>query len=126
LNIVRNKNGRFAPGNYSGNKFEKGNIPWNKDKYVHLCPETEFKKGITTMENNPSWKGGIQHPKNDCVHVAIATNIRIRRPRLIYEKEIGPIPKGYIVLHKDGNKDNDDKTNLMAISRAELIKINRR
>jgi hypothetical protein len=42
----------------------------------------------------------------------------------IYEEKFGPIPKGYIIFHKDGNMWNDDPDNLEAISRAELLKRN--
>lgn len=109
----------------SDGKFKKGHIPWNKDmKGFRPSPETEFKKGVHTMENSTSWKGGIQRPKKDCAYLAIGTNKRVRLPRKIYEDNYGPIPKGYVIWHIDGNKDNDDPDNLEAISRAESMKRN--
>jgi len=106
-------------------RFEKGQVPWNKNfKGIHLSPKSEFKKGITTLENHPSWNGGIQNMKKDCVHLSTGTNKRVRRPRKVYEDHHGKIPKGHVIYHLDGDKNNDDIKNLTAISRSELLKIN--
>lgn len=107
-------------------RFFKGMIPWNKGKKdFRPSPETEFKEGPAhTGKNHPSWKGGEQKPKNDCAHVWEGTNKRKRKPRAIWEKANGPIPKGYIIFHTDGNKNNDHIDNLEAITRVELLKRN--
>lgn len=39
--------------------------------------------------------------------------------REVYEMHYGPIPSGYIVHHKDGNKLNNSIENLELLSRAE-------
>jgi hypothetical protein len=105
--------------------FKKGNISWNKGlKGIHLSPDTEFKKGQFTGENHPSWKGGVQKNKTDCVYLYDGTNKRVRRPKKIYEDKYGAIPKGWILYHLDQNKDNDDIDNLIAMPRAILVKIN--
>lgn len=106
-------------------KYPKGHKPWNKGKHVSLSPGSQFKKGINVMDKHPSWKGGIQHITNDCAYVMIASNVRKRRPVLVYEEAYGPVPPGYVIYHLDGNKDNDDIENLEAISRAILVKRNR-
>jgi hypothetical protein len=124
--IKRNKEGKFLKGNNSGNKFKKGNVPWNKGKTgIRLSPYSEFKEGELIGEKHPSWKGGIQYCTNDVVYLNVAPNERVRRPRKIYEDAYGKIPKGYIIFHLDGNRYNDDPKNLIAISRAELLKRNR-
>lgn len=108
----------------SGN-FPKGNLPWNKNKKgIHLSPDSEFKKDQFVGENHPSWKGGIQQPKNDCVHLYTGNGQRVRKPRKIYEDNFGSIPEGYVVIHLDGNKLNDEPNNLLAISRAQLVRFN--
>lgn len=110
-----------------GNKtsFKKGNEPWNKNvKGIHLSPKSEIKKKQWVGKKHPSWKGGIQKNKSDCTLLWAGCNKRVRRPRYIYEKAHGKIKKGYIIYHKDGNKDNDELDNLIAISRAELLKLN--
>jgi len=106
-------------------KFKKGNKPWNAGlKGLHLSPNTEFKKGVTTMENHPSWKGGEQHSKHDCTYINIGTNKRIRRPKKVYEDAHGTMPKGWIIYHLDGDRYNDSLDNLIAIPRAVLVRIN--
>lgn len=39
--------------------------------------------------------------------------------RLVWEYFHGPIPKGYIIRHRDGNKLNNEIDNLECLSRAE-------
>ena len=107
-------------------QFKKGIIPWNKGKTgFNPSPETQFKSGDHhSGKNHLSWKGGVQVNKNDCTYIWTGTNKRVRRPRLIYEKNIGPIPEGYVIIHIDGDRYNDDPSNLMAISRLDNLKIN--
>ena len=44
---------------------------------------------------------------------------QIKLHRYLYEKFIGKIPKGFVVHHKDLNKDNNDIYNLQALSVSE-------
>ena len=112
---MRNEKGQFVKGINSWNKGMKGFRP---------SPETEFKVGELVGEKNPSWKGGVQIVKNDCTYLWDGANKRIRRPRAIWEKHHGEIPYGYVIIHLDGNKHNDDIVNLKAISRKELLTLN--
>jgi hypothetical protein len=85
---------------------------------------TQFKPGEKIGEIHPSWKGGVQVMKADCVHEWAGNGKRVRRPRKIYENHYGEIPKGHIIIHIDGDRYNDDISNLEAISRAENLKRN--
>jgi hypothetical protein len=114
-------------------QFEKGHVPFNKGKtleeYVSTeslekIKQTQFKKGVYTLENHKSWKGGVQFNKNDCVYVSTGTNERVRRPKAVYEKHFGEVPKGFVIIHKNKNKDDDEPENLLAISRGDLMKLN--
>ena len=92
-------------------KFEKGHIPHNKgkkmrdyisEKSLDKIKQTQFKISQDhTGKKHPSWKGGIQTPKNDCAYLWDGTNKRKRRPRAVYEEHYGKIPKGYVIFHKD-------------------------
>ena len=62
--------------------------------------------------------------KNDCTYLWNGTGKRARRPRVVYEETFGLIPKGYVIIHIDGNRYNDNPHNLKAISRAENLKRN--
>jgi len=46
------------------------------------------------------------------------------KQRWIYEQHFGPIPPGYVVSFKDGDRENFSPDNMILISRAELIKLN--
>jgi len=114
--------------------YKKGHIPHNKgkelDEYlsnsaIEIVKKTWFKIGQTAGDKSNNWKGGIQTPKNDCIHLYDGVNKRIRRPRSVYEQHFGKIPKGYVIYHLDLDKDNDEPYNLEAISRKELLKRNK-
>jgi hypothetical protein len=104
--------------------FKTGHEPWNKGKKTGIKSPSTFKKGQYVGENHPSWKGGVQEFKKDCVYLYDSVNKAKRRPRVIYEQFHGPIPKGYVIYHIDGNNKNDHPTNLEAISRKELRRRN--
>ena len=118
----------------SKGQFKKGSVPHNKGKNLedYLTPEQieEIKKTQFTSENfgenHSCWKGGVQKMKDDCVHLWEGKNKRVRRPRKVYEDHYGKIPKGYVIYHIDGNKDNDDPENLEAIPRKELLRRNKK
>lgn len=111
----------------SNGQFRKGNIPWNKGmKGIHLSKESEFKVNENVGSDHPSWNGGVHYNKKDCIYLWDGSKRRIRRPRKIYEENFGPIPEGHVVIHIDGNRYNDEPSNLRAISRSENLKRNRR
>lgn len=117
--------GSFKKGRRpSGKPFISGQVPWNKGISMHLNAETEWKEGQTAGDKSLNWKGGVQHTVNDCVHLWAGPNKRVRRPRKVYEDACGKIPFGYVIWHKDGNKDNDELENLEAIPRSEALKRN--
>ena len=43
--------------------------------------------------------------------------------RLIYEEVYGPIPKGYTIHHKDGDKTNNNPGNLMLLTKSNHHKL---
>lgn len=106
-------------------QFVKGVITWNKGiKGLNFSPKTQFKVGEFVGETHPSWKGGVQLIKKDCAYLWDGANKRKRRPRAVWEQYHGTLPNGYVVIHLDRNKDNDDINNLKAISRKELLRLN--
>ena len=56
----------------------------------------------------------------------VSGNRSIPLTRLIYQKHIGKIPKGYEIHHIDGDKFNDDPSNLIALSHEEHVAIHRK
>jgi hypothetical protein len=112
---MRNQKGQFVKGITTWNKGMKGFRP---------SPETEFKAGELVGEIHPSWKGGVQINKKDCTYLWDGANKRKRRPRVIWEEHNGSLPEGYVVIHIDKDRYNDDISNLKAISRKELLQLN--
>ena len=106
-------------------QFIKGSISWNKGiNGFRPSPETEFKAGQLFGEIHPSWKGGVQLNKKDCAYLWNGSNKRKRRPRAVWEDNHGTLPEGFVVIHLDNDKYNDDISNLKAISRKELLQLN--
>ena len=107
-------------------QFVKGLVTWNKGmKGFRPSPETEFKVGQLVGDIHPSWKGGVQITKKDCAYLWNGANKRKRRPRAVWEQYHGTLPEGMVIIHLDYDKHNDDISNLKAITRAELLKLNK-
>ena len=124
--IKRDLTGKFKKGNHSGFLFTPENRKGNQCAKGNKPNKTTFQKGNMEMEKHPCWKGGVQVSKRDGVILNIGNHKRIRRARYVFELEYGEIPKGFVVIHKDGNRDNDNIENLEAISRKENLIRNRK
>lgn len=112
---MRNEKGQFLKGSESWNKGIKG---------FRVSLDTEFKKGELVGDIHPSWKGGVQVNKNDCAYLWDGANKRKRRPRAIWEEHNGKLPDGMVIIHLNGDRYDDNISNLKAITRAELLRLN--
>lgn len=66
------------------------------------------------------------NPKNLSIHkgyLRTKGNMRGYCHRIIWEQDIGPIPEGYDVHHKDGNKLNNLLENLQCLPKSEHMRI---
>ncbi|MBW1812631.1 MAG: HNH endonuclease [Deltaproteobacteria bacterium] len=109
-------------------QFEKGHIPHNKGVHAPTsskCAETYFTKEHFGKKHC-CWTGGMQKMKNDCIYKSTGANKRVRNPRLVWEQMRGKIPAGMCIWHIDGEKHNDDIDNLEIVTRAEMLKRNRK
>lgn len=115
-------------------EFQKGMTPWNKGKTGYMgANDTSFKKGNLPPQTNP--KGHVsEHIKKDRGSDGNYTNIdptgerkpNYRYARYVWEKHHGQsLPKDKVIYHLNGDKTDDRIGNLVAISRAELLKLNR-
>ena len=102
--------------------FKPGSEPWNKNMCgIHLSPATEFRGG----QKPPNWKGGriiqkgyINVWKPDHPNASLVGYIL--EHRLVMESKIGRLLKpNEIVHHIDGNRLNNDPTNLCLTTRGK-------
>lgn len=116
-------------------RFKKGNIPWNKGmkgrKATGRAVETQFKPGqlngraaemYQPLGSERVTRDGIRQRK---IRDDGPSQYRWRAVHaLLWEEHNGPIPKGHIVVFKDGNRENITLENLELITRAELMNRN--
>lgn len=135
--------GKHFPKSYIGNhrlntgrtgRFEKGSVPANKGKKMsrttyNKCKGTMFKSGNTPQNTDPV--GTEKLLADGYIWVKIDNKAKVpkkenwkQKHRLIWEKENGEIPPGYVVTFLDGNKRNCDINNLRLITRAQNVRMN--
>ena len=106
-------------------QFKKYKEPWNKGFKGYMgANKTSFKKGNIP----PNYKSvGSERVTRDGY-----TEVKIKDPnkwelkhRHIYKKHYGEIPSGYNVIFADKNISNFDIDNLILVSKAEMLMLNR-
>lgn len=115
-------NGQFCAGQKTWNAGKKG---WQAGG---RSAETRFKKG-----DKPSntWRPiGAERTSKDGILYRKVADTGIKRDDwkavhvLVWEEHNGPLPDGHIVIFKDGNRENFEPENLMALTRAENMRRN--
>lgn len=104
-------------------RFEKGRTPWNKEtKGIMKYNKTSFKKGRLSHNYLPV---GTRKLKSGYIFVKTGHPKEWKlEHRMIWEKRYGKVPKGCVLIFKDGNCLNTNLDNLMLISRRELAVMN--
>lgn len=111
---------------------KKGDIPFNKGKKqtdymtseaISNSKNTRFKKGHKPHNTNPKGNGAIVIRRDtsgrDYKYIRIRKGVWELYHRILWEKEKGKIPDGYIVVFKDNNPLNTNIENLELITKAE-------
>ena len=119
---------QYPPG-YLGGKatqFQKGQVPPNKGQKMskdvyEKVEKTMFKKGNKPMNTQPI---GTIHQRKDTggkmyLYIKLADSKWQLLNRYTWEQHNGPIPKGMVVVYKDGNYLNNDINNLIMITKKE-------
>lgn len=128
INSVRGKYKIHTKARYW---YKKGSIPWNKGLHYKAggrSKETQFKKG----EMPPNWVpiGSERITKDGYIQIKIQEGKFQRNWRgkhiLIWEEINGPLPDGHAIIFGDGDKRNFDIDNLILVTRAELLILNRK
>lgn len=112
--------------------FNKGHIPWNAGtKGLTGRNKTSFKKGHRPAnyrhvgaERVCSKDGYILIKiKEKDPHTTAKTRYK-HKHIVLWEKKHGPVPKGCVIIFKDGNMYNFRLNNLVCISRSEHVRLN--
>lgn len=138
--------GRFRDGHAGmGTQFRKGNVPHNKGRRrpgwgPGRMKETQFKKGCRSGVALKNWRpigtitadhaGYLRIKVREAKHGKERTgfgNVRVwpLYHRYVWEQVNGPLPAGYVLAFKDGNRNNCGLENLELVSRAEMARRNR-
>ena len=109
--------------------FPKGSIPPNKGKkgqYAAGCERTWFPKGHTPANKLPI--GTVLMKSDGYMWRKLGEGAREWRQEhiLVWEAANGPIPKGYKIVFRDGDRTNCDLSNLAMVSNAVHVQMNRR
>lgn len=127
-----NKFGLYLPENIKAYRhkkaqFKKGQIPWNKGKKgLRLSPATEFKPGNKPW--NTKYDGYISVRDLNRIpykYIRVESGKWVLYHHWLWEQNLGPVPKGFVVHFKNGNTMDVRLENLELISRAELAMRNR-
>jgi hypothetical protein len=107
-------------------KFEKGHVPANKGTKGIYCggKETQFKKGEKPHNYMP--KGSERVKSDGYVYIKVAEPSKWRQKHLmVWEEHRGKIPARHRVIFGDGNKLNCCIDNLILVSMATLLELNK-
>ena len=110
-------------------RFQKGMKPWNKGKKMPFNPNSAknwFRKG--QRPHNTKWEGHENVRKDGYVWISVRQRNQhtgferryVLKHKWLWERENGPLPKGYALKCLDGNRRNTDPDNWVAIPRAML------
>lgn len=107
-------------------RFEKGLPPHNKGKkFPGTGNRTTFRKGA--IPHNKMKVGEDTITTDGYIKTKIAEpDVWEYKHKLIWKEKNGPIPEGHSVIFADGNKLNLSIDNLLLVSKAELLMLNRR
>lgn len=112
-------------------QFSKGMKSYNKGmkQEDYMTPEaiertkaTRFKKG--NVPHNTKWDGAERISKDGYVEVRVKMGVYKFKHIIVWESHHGPVPDGFIVTFKDGDRSNFDINNLTAISMQENMLCN--
>ena len=116
--------GRSNVINNHATRFKKGHKTWNKGLHFEAggkSKETRFKKGNMPQTWRPI---GSERIDKDGILVRKVSDNRSKKDWkpvhvLIWERENGPVPDGFIVIFKNKTKSDFNVNNLECISRCE-------
>lgn len=118
--------GRYKLNTGRTGQFKKGNVPHNKGKKGVCAKGSEkgwFKKGNVPVQHKEV--GTERITKDGYIEIKVEEpNKWMLKHRFVWEQENGKVPKGYIVIFKDGNRLNTGLENLILVKRSVSLRMN--
>ena len=109
----------------TGGYFKKGSTPWNKGLKGYMgANKTSFKKGTIPPNQVPIGTESITKGGYIKVKVGEPNKWKLKQ-RYIYEQYHGEIPNNCNVIFADRNIQNFDINNLVLVSKAEMLILNK-
>ena len=109
----------------TGGYFKKGSTPWNKGLKGYIgANKTSFKKGTIPPNQVPIGTESITKGGYIKVKVGEPNKWKLKQ-RYIYEQHYGEIPNNCNVIFADKNIRNFDINNLVLVSKAEMLILNK-
>lgn len=131
LKLGITKSPEFAEAQFKKTQFRKGHAPFNKGRPLHMWMSEEaqqrsakgrFKPG-EKRKTNPTYRPiGYEKVYPDGYVWIVTERGRMPKHRYVWEQAHGPIPKGYCVKFRDGNRMNCTLENLYLVSRADHVR----
>lgn len=109
--LAKRLNEKFGT-NYNAKKMQNFKHHRGLKAGIHICNENRKKELYSETIDS---RGYTWVKLGDCNWV--------RKSRYVYEKYIGKIPKGQVIVFKDGNKRNFDLDNLMLADKKMLAQL---
>jgi len=104
-------------------RFKPGLAPHNKGKKCGGWEPTQFRDGQMPWNYRPV--GSERVNRDGYLEIKTADPKKWRSKHVIvWEEANGPVPKGYGVIFGDGDKSNFELSNLILVSRRELLVLN--
>jgi hypothetical protein len=116
---------------YSRNRIVSGTT--GKCANRHRPPKGVYPKGLYKwhIENNRSGKpkysvGDVVKREDGYLHRKVGDGELVKEHHYVWEQANGPVPKGYMLIFKDGDRTNCELENLALVSRAENVYLTRK
>lgn len=117
----------FLKANYKGKTNQELTEMVNKT-FNRTLKESSIKryKNLYHLKSGNDTKYKIKYFPNEeknvqgYIKIKVHSHLWVQKSRVIWEQKNGKIPKGYKIIHLDGNALNDDIDNLACISNEEL------
>lgn len=120
--------GRFQPGSVPATKGRRA-AEFRSEEAEEACRRTQFSRGQLPHNTRPLLSERTDRDGRVFVKVDVRPRRKpndcwVTKAQLVWERDHGPLPGGMVVVCADHDLSNLDPSNLVAVERAQLLRIN--